>query len=190
MKKVNKMLQKSIILKIALPLTIVLLCYIAYEYGYVALSTKVTELKDDREQKEHMLYKYTVAVSKRQQIASTLNFLRPIKMNDDKGIIKSSQPNDALEHFNHTLREIIAKNGGQINGSNKALPQKKGKYVIYEMEIDTLLPDVRALSDIFYEIESNALYMIIKYVDVRVINPASPRELAAKFKIAAIGVGR
>jgi len=184
------MIKNSKILTIILPLTAILLCYAAYEYGYVALASRTLDLQETREQKEKMLFKYVAAISKRQQIASTLHFLRPVKTNDDEGIINEPLPAGAMENLRNTLKEIITQNGGQMNGDKGAQPVKSGIYLIYETEVDTMLPDTRALNEIVYAIESHTKYMVIKNMDVRITNPNSPRELAVKFKIAAIGIGR
>jgi len=183
-------MKKSKILTIILPLTAILLCYAAYEYGYVTIASKVVELREIREQKEKMIFKYVAAISKRQQIAGTLNFLRPVKTNYDDGMIHEPLPAGAVENLRNILREIITHCGGQMKGDTGAQPVKSGIYMIYEIEVDMALPDTKALNDIVYEIESNTLYMVIKHMDVRVTNPKSPGELSAKFKIAAIGIGR
>lgn len=184
------MIKNSKILTIVLPLTAILVCYAAYEYGYVTLASSIMELRETREQKEKMLFKYVAAISKRQQIASTLHFLRPVKTNNDEGIIKEPLPTGAMKNLRSTLKEIITRNGGQMNGDKDTQPVKSGLYLIYETEVDTMLPDTRALNEIVYAIESHTKYMVIKNMDVRVTNPNFPRELAVKFKIAAIGIGR
>lgn len=173
-----------------LPLTAILLCYAGYEYGYVTLASARMELQDAREQKEKMLFKYVAAISKKQQIASTLHFLRPVKATDDEGIINEPVPASAMENLRSTLKEIVTQGGGQVAGEKGAEPVKSGIYMIYEIEVDAMLPDTRALNEIVYAIESHTLYMVIKNLDVHVTNPNTPRELAVKFKIAAIGIGR
>jgi len=185
------MIRNSKILIIALPLTLILLCYAAYEYGYTALMTKTAELQDTRELKEKMLFKYIAAISKKQQIASTLHFLRPVKVMNDEGFIKEPASAAAMERLRGTLKEIIVQGGGQITGDRSTEPVKSGIYMIYEIEVDSKLPDTRALNEIVYAIESHKLHMVIKNLDIRVTNPNAPREMVARIKVAAIGtVGR
>ncbi len=184
------MIRNSKILKIVLPLIGLLLCYAAYEYGYVALTSAKMELQDTREQKEKMLFKYVAAISKKQQISSTLHFLRPVKAADDEGIINEPVPATAMESLRNTLKEIIIQGGGQIAAERTAEPVKSGIYRIYEIEIDAMLPDTRALNDIVHGIETHTLFMTVKQLNVWVTNPDNPRELAIKLKINAIGIGK
>jgi hypothetical protein len=184
------MIQNSKILMIVLPLTLILLGYAAYDYGYPGLQSSIQEAQDFREQKEKMLYKYVAAISNKQHITSTLSFLRPMKAANDQGMIGEPDPLKASQTLSASLKEIIIQGGGQFVNEKGYQPVKSGTYKMILADIEAILPDARALNDIVYAIEAHRLYMVIREMDVNVTNPNNPRELAVKFKIAALGVGK
>lgn len=175
---------------IVLPLTLILLGYAAYDYGYLSLKTAFQEAQDTRQQKEKMLYKYAATISKKQQITTTLTFLRPMKAANDQGIINEPDPVKAGEALSASLKEIILQGGGQVIGEKGYEPVKSGTYRMMLTDMEAMLPDARALYEIVYAIEAHRLYMVVRELDVNVRNQNNPRELAVKFKIAALGVGR
>ena len=183
------MIQNSKILMIVLPLTLILLGYAAYEYGYLGLQSAIQEAQDTRAQKEKMLYKYVAAISNKQHIIGTLTFLRPMKAANDQGILGEPDPVKAGQALNVAIKEVILRGGGQVVDEKGPSQVKSGVYKTMLADIEAVLPDARALNDIVYAIEAHRLHMVIRQMDVNVANQNNPRELAVKFKIAALGVG-
>ena len=179
-------MKKSKLLMIALPVTILLFCYAAYEYGYLAIQLEKIEMGEKRSQKERMLLRYLATISQRQHIQSALVFLRPLKKVNDEGIIKAQEPAKAADALNSILKEVFSQKGGVISREKPQEPQKTGALTVMVMEIDAVLPDAGALHEIVYAIETHPFLMVIKRMDVKISDKNNPRELSAKFEIAAL----
>ncbi len=181
---------KSKLLIIILPLTIILLAWAGYEYGYLYLDSAVEQMREERDQKEKMLYKYTATISQRQHIVNTLTFLRPAKSTNDQGFIVTEDPAQAGEVLKGVIAEIVSKAGGQIVNDSLGEPVKTGSYWILQQEVELMLPDARALYEIVHGIEAHNLYLVVREMETDVLDQDNPRELTAKMKIEALGAGR
>lgn len=127
---------KSKLLIIILPLTIILLAWAGYEYGYLYLDSAVEQMREERDQKERMLYKYTATISQKQHIVNTLTFLRPAKSTNDQGFIITEDPDQAGEVLKGVIAEIVSKAGGQIVNDSLGEPVKSGSYWILQQDVD------------------------------------------------------
>ena len=67
-----------------------------------------------------------------------------------------------------------------------AKPETLGKFTLITVSMDITLPDVRALADILYAIETRTPYLVVKELDVRVSNFKEPKALAAKLDVSAL----
>ena len=69
-------------------------------------------------------------------------------------------------------------------------PEDLGAFKVINVSIDTVLPDMKALGEILYGIETRTPYLVAKELDARVRNFREPRELMVKFKISALIAGK
>jgi len=88
-----------------------------------------------------------------------------------------------------TIKNIVASSRGTITSERVGKPADEGNFKKIVVSIDTVLPDIRALSDVLYSIETNIPYLTIHELDVRIRNYRDPRELIVKFQISALTKG-
>jgi hypothetical protein len=55
--------------------------------------------------------------------------------------------------------------------------------------MDAVLPDIRALGDTLYAIESQTPYLAVRELEVRIRNPKEPRDLSVKLKVSGLTEG-
>ncbi|MEJ2697488.1 MAG: hypothetical protein P8013_12675 [Candidatus Sulfobium sp.] len=53
-----------------------------------------------------------------------------------------------------------------------------------------MLPDVRALGDILYSLETRTPYLVVKELDARIRNYRDPRDLMVKLNVSALTSGK
>lgn len=65
-----------------------------------------------------------------------------------------------------------------------------GKLKVVNVAMDISMPDIRALSDVIYNIETRTPYITINELDIRVRNFKEPKELMVKLRVAALTLGK
>jgi hypothetical protein len=81
--------------------------------------------------------------------------------------------------------------GGKRPGLKKiSQPIEPPKIQILSVSIDATVPDVAALSDILYSLETRTPELVIKELDVRVRNFREPRELLVRIDVMGLYEGK
>jgi hypothetical protein len=63
-------------------------------------------------------------------------------------------------------------------------------FKVTNVVLDVIFPDVKALSDTLFAIETQTPYLVVRELDVRVRNYSNPKDLVVKLKIAALTGGQ
>ena len=181
---------KSKLLKIALPLIIVLLCLTAYNYGYEKAHADMAALKEMQLAKLKTLQKYMAIISERPALESKLAALKERRKEADSKLIDAQTPSLAANTLEDTVKAIITGKGGSISSERVEKTDDLGKFKIVNVAMDVVLPDIRAVSDVVYNIETRTPYIIVNELDLRVRNFKEPRELMVKLRVAALTLGK
>jgi len=184
------MKRKSKLLFIALPLIVILAAAVAYDSGVYRLRDEMKSIRELQASKAHTLAKYTEAIASKPALEKKIAELKETRKNEDTKMIAAQTPAIAAASLQNAVKEIIVGRGGTINSERVEKPEDLGRFKVTTVVLDVVFPDVKALSDVLFKIETQTPYLVVKELDVRVRNYNNPKDLAGKIKIAALTGGR
>jgi hypothetical protein len=184
------MKRKNKLIMAAIPVIIILAAAVIYEYGIVNINEEINSTKELQISKIKTLRKYAEAIAQKPVLEKQILKLKDTRKNDDAKIITAQTPAIAAATLQSSVKTIITGKGGTINSERVEKPDELGKFKVINVVLDIIFPDVRALSDTVYAIETQTPYLVIKEMDVRVRNYTDPRDLIVKLKIAALTGGQ
>jgi hypothetical protein len=173
-------------LLIGLPLVAVLLGWVFYEYGYVRVETEVASLRETQAVKEKTLQKYLSLIARKPELDRKLASLKELRNADESKLIQGQTPTLAAAALQNTVKGMLTGRGGTISSERVEKPEDLGKFKVITISIDAVLPDVKALSEALYSIETQTPYLMVSEVDSRVRNIREPRELMVRLKVSGI----
>jgi hypothetical protein len=189
-KKKQKMETKSRIIKFAIPAIFVLFGLAAYQYGYVKIQEETASIREIQIMKNKTLGKYITIIAEKPLLENKLVSLKEKRKADDSKIIEGQTFSLSANTLEDIVKGIIVGRGGSIVSERVEKPDDLGKFKIVNVSIDLFLPEIQALSDIIYSIETRTPYIVVRELDVRVKNIKEPRELMVKLRIAALTEGK
>jgi hypothetical protein len=165
------MKRKTKLLIIAIPLNIILLGAVIYQYGILNIREEMSSVEDLQVSKVKTLQKYVDAIAQKSNLERQLVSLKEKRKNEN--IVKG----------------IITGRGGTINSERVERPDDLGKFKAINVVVDVIFPDIRALSDTLFAIETQTPYLVVKELDVRVRNYNDPKDLLVKLKVSGLTGG-
>lgn len=180
------MKRKSKLLIISIPLIIILAVGVIYEYGVMGIREEVSSINDLKLSKIKTLRKYTEAIAQKTNLEKQILVLKDTRKSEDAKIMAAQTPAIAAANLQDSVKGIIAGRGGTINSERVEKPEELGKFKVTNVVLDIVFPDLRALSDTLFAIETQTPYLVMKELDVRVRNYTDPKDLIVKLKIAAL----
>ncbi|MRR14996.1 MAG: hypothetical protein EG826_00915 [Deltaproteobacteria bacterium] len=181
MGKRNKILKWAAVL-----LVIFLGIAVLYDYGILSVHDRLDSIRDLQKSKARTLQKYTDAIASKPLLEKRLLALSETRKHEETKLIAGQTPAIAAANLQNAVKDIIQGRGGTINSERVEKSEDLGKFKVTHVVLDVIFPDIRALSDILFKIETQTPYLVVKELDVRVRNYAEPRDLVAKIKIAAL----
>ncbi len=178
------------ILPIAIPLVILLLSAVVYQYGYLRVQGELTEMEETAAIKSKTLKKYMTLIADRPNLERKLTSLREIRKAETVKIIEGQTAPLAAATLQNTVKDTITSRGGSIASERVEKPEAAGDYKMITVTIDAILPDIRALGDTLLAIETQTPYLVIRELDTRIRNFRDPRELTVKLKVSGLTEGR
>jgi hypothetical protein len=182
--------KKSRILLVGIPLMVALLGLTVYQYSYVRVKSDLALIREEEASKLKMLGKYISVISQKPMLEKKITAFKEERKADNTKLIEGQTPSLAAASLQESIKGIITQKGGTISSERVGKPDDYGKFKIINVSIDTTLPDVRALSDILYSIETRTPYLVVKEVDARVRNFKDPKDLMVKLDVSALTSGK
>jgi len=183
-------MKRSKTLIVTIPLMVILLGLVIYQSVYVRIQADLSSIKEAQAIKTKTLEKYIGLIAEKPQIEKKLTSLREARTADDSKFITGATLSLAAATLQDMVKDSITRTGGTISSQRVGKPEDFGTFKVINVSIDTVLPDMRALSDILYSIETRTPYLVIKDLDVRVRNYRDPRELIVKLDVSALTGGK
>ena len=184
------MKKRSKILVAAIPLMIILLGGVIYQYGYLRVQTELTTMEDTTSVKSKTLEKYMTLIADKPRIEEKLNALRETRKAENSKMIEGQTPSLAAAALQNTIKGMITARGGTISSERTEKPEDTGKFKTITVTIDAVLPDTRALGDTLYAIETQTPYLVVQELDTRIRNFREPRDLMVKLKVSGLTGGK
>ncbi len=183
-------MEKSRLLKIAVPLVVLLLAGIIYQYGYLQVKAEIGAIKESQEVKGKTLSKYQALIAEKPGLEKKIASLKEARKAEDSKLIEGQTFSLAAATLQETVKGIVTGRGGTISSERVGKPEDFGKFKIINVSIDAILPDPKALSDILFSIETRTPYLVVTELDLRNRNIREPRELMVKLDISALTTGK
>jgi hypothetical protein len=184
MKRENRLLIFSI------PLMIILAVGVIYEYGIMGIQDELSSVNDLKAAKIKTLRKQMKTVSHKDDFEKQILDLKEKQKNENEKIMAAQTPAIAAANLQDSVKSIIAGKGGIINSEKVEKPEDLETFKVINVVLDVIFPDIRAVSDTLYAIETQTPYLVVKELDVRVRNNNDPKDLIVKLKIAALTGGK
>lgn len=181
---------RSSILKIALPLIVLLLAGVVYQYGYLRVRGQMAAVKETEEVKARTLAKYVALISEKPELEKKLAAFKETRKTDSSKLIEGQTFSLAAASLQEMVKEIVTGRGGSISSERVGKPDDLGKFKVINISIDALLPDPKALGDVLFSIETRTPYLVVKEVDIRNRNFKEPKELMVKLDVEALTTGK
>ena len=173
-------------LLVAVPLMIILVFYVGYNYVYLGVRDETASVKEEQDLKLKLLQKYMALIAEKPVIEKQISSLKAENRANDSKLIQGQTPSLAAATLQEIITGIIVAKGGTISSQRVGTPEELGKFKVITVSIDATLPDTAALSEVLFSIETRTPYLIVKELDTRVRNIRGPKELIAKMDISAL----
>ncbi len=182
--------RRSNALSIVIPLIILLIGGVVYQYGYLRIQGDLTEVGDVASAKQKTLTRYMTLIADRPALEKSLTDLREVRKMENMKIIEGQTAPLAAATLQNTVKEIITSRGGNIASERVEKPENAGDFKMVTVTIDAILPDTRALGDTLLAIETQTPYLVVRELDTRIRNFRDPRDLTVKLKVSGLTGGR
>jgi len=183
-------MKKSKTLMVSIPLMVILVGLLTYEYGYLKIQSELATIREEQAIKTRTLQKYISLISEKPSLEKKLAALKETRKADDSKLIEGQTPALAAAQLQDVVKSSITGRSGTISSERVGKPEDFGKFKLISVSVDAAIPDSRVLSEVLYSIETRTPYLIVKELDVRVRNYRDPRELMVKLDVSALTGGK
>lgn len=175
---------------VTIPLLVVLLGFVLYQYVYLRIQSDVASIKESQSIKTRTLEKYISFIAEKPELEKQLASLKESRKADDLKLIEGETLSLASAALQDMVKDIVTRSGGTISSQRVGKPEELGKFKVITVSMDTILPDARALRDILYAIETQTPYLAVKDLDARIRNYKDPRDQVVKLDVSALTSSR
>ena len=183
-------MKKSKTLIVSIPLAIILMGLLTYQYGYLRIQSELATIREEQAIKTKTLEKYINLISEKPVLEKKLAALKEARKADNSKLIEEQTPSLAAAQLQEIVKSTITGRGGTISSERVGKPEDFEKFKVISVSVDAVIPDSRVLSEILYSIETRTPYLVIKELDTRVKNYRDPRELMVKLDVTALTSGK
>jgi len=184
------MKRSSKVLMVAVPLMIILLGAVIYQYGYLRVQSELAAVEEAESVKIKTLEKYITLIADKPRIENKLATLRESRKAENSKLIEGQTHSVAAASLQTTVKGIITARGGSISSDRVEKPEDAGKFKIITVTVDAILPDTKALGDTLYTIETQTPFLVVRELDARIRNFKEPRDLMVKLKVSGLMGGK
>ena len=179
-------MRKNRLLVFLLPAMVVLSIAVAYQYGYLEVREEIAAVRQEQQAKSKTLAKYAALIEERPEMEERLALLKKTREAENVKLFEGKTLSVTTAALQETVKGIIMSRGGTVVSERVGKPEDFGKFTIVNTSLDATLPDVRALSDVLYSLETRTPYLVVKELDVRVKMLQKPKELLMKLDVSAL----
>jgi hypothetical protein len=205
------------LLMIALPVLAMLFVIAFYDYVYLGVGSAISSIRDEQDIKMKTLTKYVALIAQKQDFEKQLADLREQAKARTVRFVPGEAVSIASANLQALVKGIVIERGGILTSerigkpddlekapSRQApasapnartlkktpSPSSSDRIQVLSVSIDAAVPDIAALSDILYSIETRTPDLVIKEMDVRVKNFREPRDLLVRIEVIGLYEGK
>ena len=205
---------------VAIPLLVILAALAAYEYVYLEVVSDVTAVQDEQDMKMKTLTKYVNLIAQKADFEKQLEEQREQAKGRAVRFVTGDPISIASANMQELVKGIVTGRGGTITSERIGKPEplrkepaetapapsaaadkkpglkkkvqatEASRIQVISISIDATIPDITALGDILYSIESRTPDLVIKELDIRVRNFRDPRELLVRINVSGLYEGK
>lgn len=184
-------MKRSKILIYAIPIIIILIGLLIYQYGYLKVRADLSSMKEEEAIRMEKLKRYAQLISERPIFEERLSELKRQRTEDDVKLIEAQTVALAGASLQNIVKEIFTRNGGIVASERVENIEEKDKFRIVSVTLNGSVTDTNSLKDIIYAIETNTPHLVLKNLDVRVKNFRKPTgELTVNLTVSALTTAR
>jgi len=176
-------------LLLALPLLAILAGGVVYRYGYLRVQSELSDLKEAQARKMDLLRKEITLISRSAQLEQEERALAEERKAEEARFIDGATAPLAAAAMQQLVKDLVVKKGGAVLAENVEKPENEGALTVVSETLDSTYPDIRVFLDAVSALETQASCLSLREIDVRVKNPADPRDLTVRMKISALSKG-
>ena len=207
------------LLMIAIPVLIVLLAFVTYEYVYLGVRSELASIMELQDAKISTLRHYVSLIAEKPELEKQLASLKEQAKAQEVKLVGGEPVSLASANLQGIVKGIVSGRGGTIAserigkpenlektsgqpavttaaavkgvaGKKTEKPPEVPKLQVLSVSIDATFPDIAALNDILYSIETRTPDLVMKELDVRVRNFKEPKELMVRIDVLGLYGGK
>ncbi len=178
-------MKKSRLMVISIPLLIVISLLLLYQ-RYTLVQKDLAESREDQALKVRVLKKSMALIAEKPYLEKKAATLRELRKASDSRLTDGQTISIVSAGLQDTVRSVIAGRGGSILSERSGKAEAFESFKVITVTVDSVMPDVRSLSDALYAIETRTPYLIVKELDVRVRNVRAPMDLSVRFDVSGL----
>lgn len=180
----------SPVLLLAIPVLIVLAGAVFYQYGYVAVQEEISAIQDAQRIKAKLLKKYAALIVQKPELEKQLALLNEQRRSEDRKLVTGQTLSIAAAALQSAVKSAITGRAGTISSERVEKAETVDRYKLISVSIDAVLPDVKALTDVLFSIETQTPFLVVKELNVRNRNIIDPKELTVRIRVSALTTGK
>jgi hypothetical protein len=183
------MKKNSTILIMAIPIIVLLLGAVIYQYGYLRVQSDLTDMGDAVSVKSRILEKYVGLIADEPRLERQLAGLKEIRRTENAKVIEGQTAPLAAAALQSNITEMITSRGGSVSSERAEKTEEAGTFKMVTVAIDAVLPDIMVLEDALYAIEMQIPHLVVRELDVRIRNMKEPKDLTVRLKVSGLTRG-
>ena len=177
---------RSKIIAVAIPILAILAGLAVYDYAYLPVREEEAALMEMQAARLKTLEKSAELLARKPALEKRLAELKEARKAEDARLIEGQTPSLAAAALQNAVKGTITGRGGTLSSERVEKPEDLGRFRLITISVDAVIPDVRALSDTLYAIETRTPWLVIREIDARVKDHRTPRELTVRLKVSAL----
>lgn len=174
------------LLLIALPFMVMLAGGVVYQYGYLRVRGELSDMGEAQARKMEILQKQIALISKKSELEQEQRALGEARRAEGTKFIDGATAPLAIASMQQMVKGIITEKGGAVLAETPERPEGAGGFTIISETLDSSYPDIKAFLDTVCALETQAPYLSVREIDVRVKNSTDPRDLAVRLRVSAL----
>ncbi|NPU84148.1 MAG: hypothetical protein HPY65_06640 [Syntrophaceae bacterium] len=164
----------------------ILAASVLYEYGILGVLERANAIGEQEDMRMKTLGKFAALIAQIPVMEKGLPELEQVRKGEAVKMIPGETLAVASANLQNSIKAAIMARNGVINSDRMERPEKTGPFQIVSTTVDTVFPDIRALSETLAAIETQTPYLVVRELDVRVRNYSDPRDLIVRMKVSAL----
>ena len=179
-------MKKNNTLFVLIPILLILLGMILYQYVFLGVRGEISSMRESQTVKMKILEKSIALIARKPDLEKNLESLKEARKAEDSKIIEGQTLSLASASLQEMVKNIVTDSGGTISSKRIRKPVDLEPFKMITVSLDSVIPNVEALGNILYSLETRTPFLSVKGLEVRIRNYRKPGELIIKLEVSAL----